>query len=311
MPAEKPAGAAAARKRDETIPEFMRPIPLALLSVYFIGLFVASLAVIYRIITIGESGPSTAGAGPDVLQVSQGNLLLAVVAAGVVGSLVHGMASLTSYRGNRRLYASWGLWYVMRPIGGAAMAILFYLGIRGGLLVMSTGETTSVDPYAMMLVAGLAGMFSKQAGDKMAEVFDSLFGARADSERKDKLAKAAPKIGKLAPASVEEGSGAVNLVVTGESFIVGSRARFEGAPRATLVMSDKEIHATLTDADTAKAGTFKVTVVHPEDGGGASEPADFVVTARKPSPPDAVEVPVIVGEGGRIEPQGSQPPPEE
>jgi len=78
---------------------------------------------------------------------------------------------------------------VLRPFIGVSLALIFYFVIRGGLL--SAGTTAGdVSPFGFAAVAGLVGMFSKQATDKLEEVFSDLFSTRKDSgddQRIDKL----------------------------------------------------------------------------------------------------------------------------
>jgi hypothetical protein len=44
-----------------------------------------------------------------------------------------------------------------------------------------------VNPYGMVALAGLVGMFTKQATDKLSEVFSTLFKTDREKELKDKL----------------------------------------------------------------------------------------------------------------------------
>jgi hypothetical protein len=116
-------------------------------------------------------------------------LILIVLCSGALGSCVHAATSFATYVGNRRLVLSWAWWYVLRPFIGAALALIFYFVIRGGLL--STGAAASdMSVFGVGAVAGLAGMFSKQATDKLRELFDNLFRTeqgQGDDARADKL----------------------------------------------------------------------------------------------------------------------------
>jgi hypothetical protein len=59
-------------------------------------------------------------------------LVLLVVVVGALGSVIHMFTSFADYVGNRRFYASWIAWYALRPIIGAALALLTYFALRGG-----------------------------------------------------------------------------------------------------------------------------------------------------------------------------------
>src|SRR5262245_31444816 len=74
---------------------------------------------------------------PPHLVRDDARLILIVLCAGALGSYVHAATSFASYVGNRRLVLSWMWWYVLRPLIGMALALIFYFVLRGGLL--STG----------------------------------------------------------------------------------------------------------------------------------------------------------------------------
>jgi len=130
-------------------------------------------------------------------------LLLLVMTMGAFGSYVHAATSFVSYVGNRSFVKSWTWWYVLRPFIGVALAVIFYFVIRGGLL--SAGAAASdISPYGFAAMAGLVGMFSKQATDKLEEVFSNLFQVSkegGDHQRGDKLALNRPVHEKMIPLS--------------------------------------------------------------------------------------------------------------
>jgi hypothetical protein len=114
--------------------------------------------------------------------------LLIVTLAGALGSYVHLATSFAEYVGNRAFLWSWGLWYFLRPFIGMALAVILYFAIRGGLIT-GTGGTETLNLYGVAALAGLAGMFSKQATDKLREVFENFFKTEKASVRGDKPAQ--------------------------------------------------------------------------------------------------------------------------
>jgi len=114
------------------------------------------------------------------------NLLALVLLFGALGSFVHVAKSFTSFAGNRALVASWLWWYLVQPVAGMALALLFYVVIRGGLFAPGS-YSGAVNTYGIAGVSGLVGMFSKQATDKLGEVFGAMFRSGVDAERTDKL----------------------------------------------------------------------------------------------------------------------------
>lgn len=100
--------------------------------------------------------------------------LALVAAAGALGSYIHLATSFADYLGNRQFVKSWTWWYVLRPFMGSALALILYFAARGGLIAGSSGAS-ELSPYGVTAMAGLSGWFSKQATDKLREVFENLF----------------------------------------------------------------------------------------------------------------------------------------
>lgn len=146
------------------------------LTAYFL---VLGLLLIIGVIAVGGGGVPL-----DPIEVR-----LAAIAAltGGLGALVQSMGSFITYAGERRLYTSWVWWYVMRPVVGSCLALVFYFAFRGGLLVISTSQDVlmpeNINLFGVGAIAGLVGMFSKEATDKLKEVAEALFKKqeRADS----------------------------------------------------------------------------------------------------------------------------------
>jgi hypothetical protein len=172
-------------------------------------------------------------------------LIVLVALGGALGAFVHMSTSLVDYIGAKKLMSQWIPWYLMRPFIGAALAVIFYLLILGGIVnpyanqnTASTSETNTeisipdessaqpleysdsisgdslgsdssvvmmhdtpvateenkteisvaeeekipqqgqmppVNPYGILAIACMSGMFSKHAIDKLKEVFEGLF----------------------------------------------------------------------------------------------------------------------------------------
>ena len=81
----------------------------------------------------------------------------------------------------------------------------------------------------------------------------------------------------LNPASVAPGRNDFTLKVRGTGFAAGAVLKWNGSGRLTIVDSDKRLHATITAADVANAGTASITVVNPVPGGGTSNVAYFPI----------------------------------
>jgi hypothetical protein len=114
------------------------------------------------------------------------DLLLLVLICGALGSFAHGARSFVDFVGNRTLRASWSAWYLLYPLIGATLALIFYLAVRGGFMTTNAGK--DVNLYGLTAISGLVGMFSKQATTKLSEVFSTMFKTdKDDKPLKNKL----------------------------------------------------------------------------------------------------------------------------
>ena len=116
-------------------------------------------------------------------------LIVLVVLTSALGSFVHAATSFGDYVGNRKLRISWVWWYLLRLLVGSALAVIFYFAIRGGFFA-NNATSTEINPYGIAAISGIVGLFSKQATDKLREVFDTAFRVReghGDDLREDSL----------------------------------------------------------------------------------------------------------------------------
>ncbi|MEU6142143.1 hypothetical protein ABZ848_17465 [Streptomyces sp. NPDC047081] len=107
-------------------------------------------------------------------------LFVVVTAAGGLGAVIHVLRSAYEYVGDRRLRRSWIPMYVIEPFVGAALALVVYCVLRGGLTT-SMASSADINPYGMAAVAALVGMFSRQTVDKLRDVFNMLLTPPKDS----------------------------------------------------------------------------------------------------------------------------------
>lgn len=114
-------------------------------------------------------------------------LFLIAAASGALGACVHLATSFADYAGNERLTSNWAWWYIFRPFIGMALAEIVYLAIRGGFFNASSGAPDAMNPYGVAAITALTGLFSRQATDKLREVFETVFLAGQKIERKDPL----------------------------------------------------------------------------------------------------------------------------
>jgi len=201
-----------------------------------------------------------------------------VIIAGILGSFVHGATSLADYIGNDNFNKSWTWFYLLRPVIGMALALVFYFVIRGGFLTTS-GGAKDINPYGIAALAGLVGMFSKQATDKLSEVFSTLFRAapgEGDEKRKDSLKSDPTTVTGVDPQPVPAGSTNQVITVTGTNFVDGSTVYLNDVAQVTTFVSATQLTAQIEDALLVAPATMKLEVVN--DDGTESPPIDFTVS---------------------------------
>jgi hypothetical protein len=146
------------------------------IAIYLLATFVSTVYFLVKLWPLGDQQTVPL----DI------RLLLVAPLAGALGASVHLATSFADFAGNERLSASWTWWYIFRPFIGMALAEIVYLAIRGGLFNTSAGAP-NVNPYGVAAIAALTGLFSRQATDKLREVFETIFRIEQKVERKDPL----------------------------------------------------------------------------------------------------------------------------
>jgi hypothetical protein len=207
--------------------------------------------------------------GPDA------RLLVMVMVAGGLGSFVHIAKSFGDFVGNDRFMASWIWWYILKPFIGMILALMLYLVIRGGFLTV--GTTTAADDgvvnvnlYGLVGMACLAGMFAKQATDKLGELFDTLFRTRDGDKRRDGLGNPVPALSDAQPGAVDAQS--LYVCLQGSGFVRGAVVQVNGVSRETTVSDSTRLAVQLLEEDLQTGRQLSLVVVNPPPGGGASAP---------------------------------------
>ena len=197
----------------------------------------------------GQSTPGTtaqAGEEPPVrffgstLSLSrEGRLFVIVLLAGALGGMVHTLRSLYWYVGNRNLRYSWLLMYATLPITGAALALIAYVVLRGGLTT-TFASSEDISPFGIAAVAALVGLFSRETAEKLKSVFETLL---APAERgKD---QAIPiRVERIHP---REGGVGSELTITGTGLGAATAVHFGGVRATPTVISDTELRVRVPD----------------------------------------------------------------
>ena len=101
-------------------------------------------------------------------------LIEMVMIAGALGALVGGCRRFLYFATRDELTRRDEWSYLMRPLQGAALALIVYFTLRGGYL--GQDQTAPVNPYGIAALSALVGLFTRHAVSKLTDVFDTLFG---------------------------------------------------------------------------------------------------------------------------------------
>lgn len=254
-------------------------------------LLAIGLAYLFACVWPASFGPDTPGGKPVTIAfigtastlatTADVQLLMLVMVAGALGSFLHTATSFADFVGNEKLARSWIWWYLLKPFVGMGLAVVFYLVIRGGFLSAGT-EAGKVNIYGIAALAGLTGMFSKQATDKLGEVFTTLFQTKpgeGDDARKGSLANDVPVLTDLVPTRMETRTAQLGVELKGSHFARSAVVRVNGSARETTFNSSNSLGAKLVPEDVATDGVLSIVVFNPAPGGGMSAPLKMTVAA--------------------------------
>ncbi len=115
------------------------------------------------------------------------NEALVMIFAAGVGSAITTLLAFLRHASNEKNFDRAQLpWYVARPLNGMMLGLVFYFLIRGGLLLTIGGSDTATQDLNVWGLAGigsLVGLFSKNAIDKLREIFHVIFQTEGDVRR--------------------------------------------------------------------------------------------------------------------------------
>jgi len=258
-----------------------------------LGLVLLAIGLAYLIACVWPSnfGPDTPGAkavsivfigtSASLATTADVQLLMLVMVAGALGSFLHTATSFADFVGNEKLARSWIWWYLLKPFVGMGLAVVFYLVVRGGFLSAGT-EAGKVNIYGIAALAGMTGMFSKQATDKLGEVFTTLFQTKpgeGDDARKGSLANDVPVLTDLVPTRLQTLTEQLSVEVKGSHFARSAVVRVNGTARETVFNSSNSLGAMLVPEDVSADGVLSIIVFNPAPGGGTSAPLKMTVAA--------------------------------
>ncbi|MEM9920108.1 MAG: hypothetical protein AAF990_18575 [Bacteroidota bacterium] len=198
---------------------------------------------------------------------SESVLILITLIVGAIGSWLHATSSFIAFVGNREFITSWIPWYVIRPMIGAVLALIFYVVIRAGL-TNSSGVPAELSYFSVAAFAGLVGLFTERATKKLGEVFDVVFAVQ--KKDKDPITSKKPELTRLEPSEVKVGAKDTTIKLVGANFVEDSKVFLNDKKYDSSTESESEITILLKEADLKTVQEIKIKVVNPGQEGEAS-----------------------------------------
>jgi len=222
---------------------------------------------------------------PARLPVAGLDLAILVAAMGALGACLHGMTSLAIHLGKRNFAAEWTLWYLYRPFVGGVLAIIFHLIIAGGFMPQINTGTGRF--FGMVGLAGLIGLFSKQALNTLSKLFDVIFTADDNPPASGQTAaptpNPVPQLDGLDKSQLPQANADAKVTLKGTNFVKGTVVKIGEKELKTTYKSENELIAVIPKDYLAQPGKLQLIVVNPEPDGGQSQPQSLTVT-KPPEP---------------------------
>lgn len=108
------------------------------------------------------------------------------------------------------------------------------------------------------------------------------------------LGNPVPSIASLSTTSADEGSGPIELTVTGSGFVSSSQVEVNGTAVPVTFISGSKLQATIPATLLAQEGNLTIAVVNPPPSGGTSNSETLTVTDALLAPPEPTSLSAVV-----------------
>ncbi|WP_347140877.1 hypothetical protein [Paracoccus sp. SSK6] len=135
------------------------------------------IACLAGLVSVWPTIPPAPNLGPAWLT-DEARMFLVAALAGALGGALQMARSYAGHLGGGNWDGRWLAWYGLRIPAGIGLALLFYMALRAGFYNNANG-TAAVNPFGVAVLSALAGLFSREALEKLDELFDTLTGRPA------------------------------------------------------------------------------------------------------------------------------------
>lgn len=202
-------------------------------------------------------------------------IILSLVGGGIGGTL-HGLASLTSHVARADFDPRWTMWYLINPLIGAALAAAFLFVLQAGLGGQAASTAAPTSFYGVAAFATLAGLFSRQALEKLKQIFDVAFASGGTAVKEMSAAVGAPTIGSITPQTLQAGGAEASVVIAGNGFATGSVIEVNATRVPATTVEERSISVIVPGQLLAQQRVLPLRVRSP--GGVWSNVAELEVT---------------------------------
>ena len=111
------------------------------------------------------------------------SLLYIMIFSGIIGACVFSLFAVSHHLGADKDFSKdWQAWYLLRPLIGGGLALVFYFLLRGGVLSIGA-NLSNLNLVGVAAVSALVGMFAEHAMHKLQDLADTLFGSAPDTAK--------------------------------------------------------------------------------------------------------------------------------
>jgi len=249
------------------------------LTVNGTGFSVSSVIALNGVNHLTDFDPSTGSVSTAILAseiASAGSLDVTVTDRGLTSNVIHLNAagpSISSLSPSSTTAGNGDLTLTVHGTGFLPTSVITFNGVD---------KTTTFDAASGNLSTTLTA--SELASPRIVPVtVRNTAGAESLPSLFTILSPGAPQILALTPASIDAGSAAQPLFVTGVNFLPASQVSVNGVAHATTYESANELDITLSAAELANAGVLSIIVSNPD--GAISPAASLVINFTGPPPP--------------------------
>ena len=144
-----------------------------------------AILTVYLILFIKVLVPETISEDATFwLMIMDNNMILEASVAFLAAGIGSTVSTMFSYLNHASTNADWKHehvpWYILRPIQGSVLGVIFYWLVRGGILAVLPAHDTQggyldLDLNGLAGMCALVGMFSRRAMIKLRETFKVIF----------------------------------------------------------------------------------------------------------------------------------------